>query len=51
MQELNKAQNENNNIIEQNFTNENYKRFWEMLKGNFTRGVNVNKSNLPVEHL
>ena len=34
-----------------NFTNEHYKRFWEMLKGNFTRGVNVNKSNLPVEHL
>ncbi len=34
-----------------NFKNEHYERFWDMLKGNLTQGVNVNKSSLPVEHL
>ena len=34
-----------------NFKNEHYERFWDMLKGNFTQGVNVDKSNLLVEHL
>ena len=33
------------------FSKYHYQRFWDMLKGNFTQPVNVNKSNLPIEHL
>ena len=41
MQELNKAQNENNNIIEQNFTNENY-----VMESSKNEEVDIDKSKV-----
>ena len=41
MQELNKAQNENNNIIEQNFTNENY-----VMESSKNEDVDIDKSKI-----
>ena len=41
LQELNKAQNENNNIIEQNFTNENY-----VMESSKNEDVDIDKSKI-----
>tara|TARA_Y100001936_G_C15854901_1_gene549285 strand:+ start:127 stop:552 length:426 start_codon:yes stop_codon:yes gene_type:complete len=41
MQELNKAQNENNNIIEQNFTNENF-----VMESSKNEDVDIDKSKV-----
>ena len=41
LQELNKAQNENNNIIEQNFTNENY-----VMESSKNEDVDIDKSKV-----
>ena len=41
LQELNKAQNENNNIIEQNFTNENY-----VMESSKNEEVDIDKSKV-----